>query len=298
MDGSRSLRKRKASDTEATEDVSSELRKHPRRMTSDARPGRISTPPVSQGLHQPHTTVATVGHNHQANGGLLDASPRARSTRTRALRLLERKTSLEICHVPERPKGLVAIFHCSPEKLINLDTEKRRRHRREKERVRRTHLNARTSGSHHNFEVSHYPALPPSSFALQAFAFQEKEGDELKTRPYGGILTEAEGDTSKTFPQPIDRRKFEDARQKAEDDWRKQLEASAAPEPGRSTHMAQKTANPPSKIKCINFAGYEVDTWHAAPYPEEYNRNKTLYICEFCLKYMNSDFVAWRHKVR
>ncbi|KAF2103851.1 hypothetical protein NA57DRAFT_31099, partial [Rhizodiscina lignyota] len=59
-----------------------------------------------------------------------------------------------------------------------------------------------------------------------------------------------------------------------------------------------KASGPPSKIKCINFGGYEIDTWHAAPYPEEYSRNRVLYICEFCLKYMNSDYVAWRHKLK
>ncbi|MDA4132343.1 MAG: hypothetical protein OK454_04360, partial [Thaumarchaeota archaeon] len=43
---------------------------------------------------------------------------------------------------------------------------------------------------------------------------------------------------------------------------------------------------------------WEIDTWYAAPYPEEYSRNRVLYICEFCLKYMNSDYVAWRHKLK
>jgi histone acetyltransferase SAS3 len=57
-------------------------------------------------------------------------------------------------------------------------------------------------------------------------------------------------------------------------------------------------SGPPSKIKCINFGGYEIETWYAAPYPEEYSRNRVLYICEFCLKYLNSDYVAWRHKLK
>ena len=116
-------------------------------------------------------------------------------------------------------------------------------------------------------------------------------------KPYGGILSEAEADTTKTFPVAVDRKKFEDARQKAEEDWRKKMALIAASETGRGAQTLQKSAGPPSKIKCINFAGHEIDTWHAAPYPEEYNRNRVLYICEFCLKYMNSDFVAWRHKV-
>jgi histone acetyltransferase SAS3 len=60
----------------------------------------------------------------------------------------------------------------------------------------------------------------------------------------------------------------------------------------------QSKSTTASKIKCVNFGGWEIDTWHAAPYPEEYSKNRVLYICEFCLKYMNSDYVAWRHKVR
>ncbi|EKG13460.1 MOZ/SAS-like protein [Macrophomina phaseolina MS6] len=119
--------------------------------------------------------------------------------------------------------------------------------------------------------------------------------DESKTKPYGGILSEAEADTSKTFPGSADRKRFEDARLKAEEDWRKKTAALGT----ASDHSrGSKVSGPPSKIKCINFGGYEIDTWHAAPYPEEYSRNKVLYICEFCLKYMNSDYVAWRHKLK
>jgi hypothetical protein len=52
------------------------------------------------------------------------------------------------------------------------------------------------------------------------------------------------------------------------------------------------------KIKKIIFGDYIINTWYAAPYPEEYTRNPTLNICEFCMKYLKSDYVAKRHKVR
>ncbi len=110
-------------------------------------------------------------------------------------------------------------------------------------------------------------------------------------------MTEADADTSKTLPQAADRARFEEARQRAEEEW-KQKTANLELEgeiKGRASH---KLAGPPSKIKCINFGGFEIETWYAAPYPEEYSRNKVLYICEFCLKYMNSDYVAWRHKLK
>ena len=31
---------------------------------------------------------------------------------------------------------------------------------------------------------------------------------------------------------------------------------------------------------------WEVDTWYFAPYPGEYANCSTLFVCEFCLKYM------------
>lgn len=143
------------------------------------------------------------------------------------------------------------------------------------------------------------PVMPSTTAYTQPFySFFDKETDEQKGKPYGGILTEAEADTSKTFPTPDDRRRFDDAKQKAEEEWRARLlvmqaEAEAA-QPGKK----KKAAGPASQIECIEFGGWEIDTWYAAPYPEEYSRNRVLYICEFCLKYMNSDYVAWRHKLK
>jgi histone acetyltransferase SAS3 len=144
-------------------------------------------------------------------------------------------------------------------------------------------------------EISHYPGID-AGFTRQLYAAADREDvDDKNKKPYGGILTEAEANTEKTFPQEADRKRFEEARLKAEHDWKKlQAEINANLELIRPP---PKSSGPPSKIKCINFGGYEIDTWNAAPYPEEYSRNRMLYICEFCLKYMNSDYVAWRHKV-
>jgi histone acetyltransferase SAS3 len=143
-------------------------------------------------------------------------------------------------------------------------------------------------------EPPHYPALP-TTYNANFLPLFERDGDESKSKPYGGILSETDADTVKTFPIAEDRKRFEEAREKAEEEWKKKMaDTNNVPEP---TKPSQKMSGPPSKIKCINFGGFEIDTWNAAPYPEEYSRNKILYICEFCLKYMNSDFVAWRHKV-
>ena len=48
-------------------------------------------------------------------------------------------------------------------------------------------------------------------------------------------------------------------------------------------------------IKCIDLGKYEIDVWYGSPYPEEYRYLPKLYICEFCLKYMNSSAVSSRH---
>lgn len=53
-----------------------------------------------------------------------------------------------------------------------------------------------------------------------------------------------------------------------------------------------------SGIKRVQIGAYIIETWYLAPYPEEYSRLETLYICEYCLKYMKSAFIDKRHKVK
>ena len=161
-----------------------------------------------------------------------------------------------------------------------------------KKKRRRPPPPTQTTLPHRRLTSSH-----PSPYATPFYSFHERENDELKSKPYGGILSEAEADTSKTLPLAADRARFEDARQKAEDEWKLKT-ANAEAEGEMKGRSSQKVSGPPSKIKCINFGGYEIETWYAAPYPEEYSRNRVLYICEFCLKYMSSDYVAWRHKLK
>lgn len=53
------------------------------------------------------------------------------------------------------------------------------------------------------------------------------------------------------------------------------------------------------KISIIRFGVYDIDTWYSAPYPEEYAKvpDGRLWLCEYCLKYMKSGFIAERHQV-
>jgi hypothetical protein len=50
-------------------------------------------------------------------------------------------------------------------------------------------------------------------------------------------------------------------------------------------------------IRKIQIGGYLIDVWYLAPYPEEYSKLEVLYVCEYCLKYMKSAYIAKRHKV-
>lgn len=135
------------------------------------------------------------------------------------------------------------------------------------------------------------------SYSQPFYSFFDRDADDAKGKPYGGILTDTEADTSKTLPAVDDRRRFDQAKQKAEDEWRARVLAMQAG-PEAPSRKPKKVSDHASQIECIEFGGWEIDTWYAAPYPAEYSRNRVLYICEFCLKYMNSDYVAWRHKLK
>ncbi|EDO16430.1 hypothetical protein Kpol_1030p40 [Vanderwaltozyma polyspora DSM 70294] len=61
--------------------------------------------------------------------------------------------------------------------------------------------------------------------------------------------------------------------------------------------VTTKNSNTKS-IEFIYLRNYEIKTWYTTPYPEEYNKNKILFICEFCLKYMNSRYIYYRHQLK
>ncbi|KAL0090870.1 acyl-CoA N-acyltransferase [Phycomyces blakesleeanus] len=53
-----------------------------------------------------------------------------------------------------------------------------------------------------------------------------------------------------------------------------------------------------NRIQKVQMGCFLIDVWYLAPYPEEYSRLEILHVCEFCLKYMKSAFVARRHKLK
>jgi hypothetical protein len=49
-------------------------------------------------------------------------------------------------------------------------------------------------------------------------------------------------------------------------------------------------------IEKIFMGGWEVECWYFSPYPDEYSEAETLYVCEFCLKYMRKKKTFRKHK--
>ncbi|KAI8203074.1 Histone acetyltransferase mst2 [Colletotrichum sp. SAR 10_76] len=263
MDGSRVLRKRKTSSVEADEMVMS-LRKRRRNASKDRE--------TSHGLNT----------NQDASDGPAEKDVR------RKLRLNPARKSQAVV-VTRRQRSIIVNMRVKPSSLRRVLSRKATSNRKRLDR---------RDGASSRGGVSTVPStFTATDYSHPFYSFYDRETDEMKTKPYGGILSEAEADTSRTLPANDDRRRFDEAKQKAEEVWRARLQSTQAIL-GTPAKKPKKNAGPASQIECIDFGGWEIDTWYAAPYPEEYSRNRTLYICEFCLKYMNSDYVAWRHKLK
>jgi histone acetyltransferase SAS3 len=193
----------------------------------------------------------------------------------------------QLATISRQKSALLLELHLKPNDLSNILS---RPPVPKKKRSRSVTIARRPSSS------SLAPSYLPGAYSQPFYALHDKELDELKGKPYGGILSATEADTTKTLSQPEDRRKFDNARQKAEEEW--QIETANSQAALGSIRKPKKISGPASQIECINFGGFEIDTWYAAPYPEEYSRNRVLFICEYCLKYMNSEYVAKRHKMK
>ncbi|EFQ35461.1 MOZ/SAS family protein [Colletotrichum graminicola M1.001] len=265
IDGSRVLRKRKTSSVEA-DDIVMSLRKRRRNASKDRE------------------SCHGAGASQDGRNGTRDKDSR------RKLRLNPTRKSQSVT-VIRQTRSVVVKMRVKPYALRRVLSQKSASNRRRVERV------STTVPPHDGLAASMTASFTSSDYAHPFYSFFDKETDEVKTKPYGGILSEAEADTSRTLPTNDDRRRFDEAKQKAEEVWRARLH-SVQHNLATPAKRSKKSSGPASQIECIDFGGWEIDTWYAAPYPEEYSRNRTLYICEFCLKYMNSDYVAWRHKLK
>ncbi|KNC95952.1 uncharacterized protein SPPG_08703 [Spizellomyces punctatus DAOM BR117] len=124
------------------------------------------------------------------------------------------------------------------------------------------------------------------------------EADRIKHLPFGGRLSDADADTSQCRPDAADRLNFRRARAEAEETAT--LPTVNAMKEGGIENGDDEFFYAPviPKINTIQLGVWEIDTWYAAPYPEEYNGQPLIYICEYCFKYMKSQYVAGRHKAK
>lgn len=148
-----------------------------------------------------------------------------------------------------------------------------------------------------------FPCLPTRSLIFPSVPHDNRDFTlASSTRPYSGTLDSKDASTRNTTSLRDVRDVFESARQVAEEERRKASEAfdkestgTPAPQQSRSN---KRSANPTSKIERIQFGKYVIDSFYAAPYPEEFSHETRLFICEYCLKYLPSQYVAQRHKLK
>ncbi|KAB8299976.1 hypothetical protein EYC80_000218 [Monilinia laxa] len=283
MDGSRLLRKRKTSSVDVEEGLVLRKRTRDRDTLSDNSKPSFEEPQDEARVDHENNLSLTNGKRHKKRVNE-PTSPRvSRSLRPKA------SSSTPPVNIIEKSSGTLKIcFRIDPMELRHILSLPPRP---KKKRGGRGVSKARSAA------IS--TALVPSSYPQPFYpSIHDKELEELKSKPYGGILAEADADTSLTLPRAEHRRQFEEARQKAEEDWKTRAAAAAEAAAKAGLRKARKVSGPASQIEYIDFGAYQIDIWYAAPYPEEYSRNKALFICEFCLKYMESDIVAWRHKTK
>jgi len=279
MDGSRLLRKRKPSsevEVESTSPVRRRGRDKAPSVTSDPRLPIPSEEMEIDSIERPLTN----GHEKKPE---IPPSPRA----SRSLRPKPVPKQAPVSILEKSAKTFKLKFHLDPAGLQSILSKP------PKPQKKRRPIPSRPGA------ITVAPTtFVPSSYSQPFYSLHDKEIDELKSKPYGGILTEAEADTTLTLPKPEHRRQFDEARQKAEEEWKTRVAKAAEIAAASGIKKAKKVSGPASQIEYIEFGQYQIDIWYAAPYPEEYSRNKALFICEFCLKYMESDIVAWRHKTK
>lgn len=118
---------------------------------------------------------------------------------------------------------------------------------------------------------------------------EERLAKEQEVREYyatfGHKLTKTDANLQRGTPQDGDRDEFEQCTKKSLFN-------------GVDVEQSDDAANSDLfKAKDVHIGHYVMKSWFVAPYPEEYSQHPKLYICEYCFKYMKSDYVAERHKV-
>lgn len=172
--------------------------------------------------------------------------------------------------------------------------------------IRRNGSNATTTGPKYNnyyvrtlrrdkhvFQI----AITYSNKYQKFFKKLDPEYDN-KDLPYKGILLFPDCIINDTDPTKNDRELFEKFQL---DGQNLRLSSQHTHNGNKDPELMHTDANGSylkSQINKIQFREYQIDTWYTSPYPEEYSQSKILYICEHCLKYMNSPFSYQRHMLK
>ncbi|KAG9248970.1 putative histone acetyltransferase mst2 [Calycina marina] len=287
MDGSRLLRKRKMSSVETEAESTSPGKRRARDKAVSVTPDTLLPMPDEE-------TGAVFTKAPTTDGNVKTEAPSSRPSRSLRPKPLPKHAPVAI--LEKSATSLKIKFHLDSTELQNiLLRAPKPKKRRPVPSTRSTATAAELAQAPVSTLV---PSIAPSIYFQPFYSLHDKEVDELKSKPYGGILTDAEADTTLTLPKPEHRRQFDEARQKAEEEWKIRVAKAAEIAAASGIKKPKKVSGPASQIEYIEFGQYQIDIWYAAPYPEEYSRNKELFICEFCLKYMESDIVAWRHKTK
>lgn len=124
-------------------------------------------------------------------------------------------------------------------------------------------------------------------FQTKPKSLEKKSDDSF----FGELFTQRDADTSACTPVSLDRISFQNS---AVVNFTLTQPALVPNTPG---DKEEPFAIVP-KIPQIQVGSWLIDTWYAAPYPQEYNFLQCLYLCEFCFKYMKSEFALCRHKLK
>ncbi|KAJ2007964.1 Histone acetyltransferase [Coemansia sp. RSA 2322] len=110
---------------------------------------------------------------------------------------------------------------------------------------------------------------------------------------FSSRLNAREADTTQFVPGEEDRAMFDEARAAAD---LANGGVTAAAESGTTPSTPSAVAGAVGyQVKKIRIGDFVIDSWYISPYPDEYSRHALLYICEYCLKYMKSEYTFRRH---
>ncbi|KAJ3355875.1 hypothetical protein HDU91_005620 [Kappamyces sp. JEL0680] len=134
----------------------------------------------------------------------------------------------------------------------------------------------------------------PGSASSSVMDFDEN-GEPLY---FGGKLNAEQADTSKCVPGKSDRDWFLAATKQVMEEEKIGGKGAAAAAKGNSSPGTDLDSFLLPRIPKLQLGEWEIDTWYAAPYPEECTRLPKLYLCEFCLKYLKSAWSLERHMAK